>query len=92
MAPMVAVIWGHLLFVFPYVLIVLVGPWGALDQRLDRAAAALGAGRWRRLLRVKLPVLLASPHWPQPWAVYLAPLVLPAPIHPNRAALRGEAG
>lgn len=143
MAPMMAVIWGHVLFVFPYVLIALAGPWAALDPRLDRAAAALGAGRWRRLLRVKLPVLLAplslaaslgfavsiAQYLPTlflgggrimtltteavalssgsdrrvaavhatlqaglPWVVYLAALVLPALIHRNRAALRGEAG
>lgn len=57
--PMVAVIWGHWLFVFPYVMIALAGPWAALDPRLDRSAAALGAGPWRRLWQVKLPVLLA---------------------------------
>lgn len=54
-----AVIWGHWLFVFPYVMIALAGPWAALDPRLDRSAAALGAGPWRRLWRVKLPVLMA---------------------------------
>lgn len=59
MAPLLAVMWGHLVFVFPYVLIALAGPWAALDPRLDRAAAALGAGRACRLWRVKLPVLMA---------------------------------
>ena len=124
-------------------LIALAGPWAALDPRLDRAAAALGAGRWRRLLRVKLPVLLAplslasalgfavsiAQYLPTlflgggrimtltteavalssgsdrrvaavhatlqaglPWVVYLAALVLPALVHRNRGALRGEAG
>lgn len=58
-SPLAAVIWGHWLFVFPYVLIALSGPWAALDHRLERTAAALGAGPWRRLWRVKLPVLLA---------------------------------
>ena len=58
-APFVAVVWGHLLFVFPYVLIALAGPWVALDPQLDRTAAALGVGPWRRLWHVKLPVLLA---------------------------------
>jgi putative thiamine transport system permease protein len=55
----VAVIWAQALFVFPYVMIALSDPWRALDPRLGRAAASLGAGPWRRLWRVKLPVLLA---------------------------------
>lgn len=54
-----AVVWAQALFVFPYVMIALSDPWRALDPRLDRTAAALGAGPWRRLFRVKLPVLLA---------------------------------
>ena len=56
---MAAVIWAQVLFVFPYVMIALAGPWRDMDPRLDRAAAALGAGPWRRLLAVRLPVLLA---------------------------------
>ncbi len=54
-----ATIWAQSLFVFPYVMIALSDPWRARDARLDRTAAALGAGPWRRLFRVKLPVLLA---------------------------------
>ncbi len=57
--PLAAVIWGHWLFVFPYLMIALKGPWEAADPRLECSAAALGAGSWRRLWRVKLPVLLA---------------------------------
>jgi putative thiamine transport system permease protein len=53
-----AVIWAHALFVFPYVMIALSDPWRALDPRLTRAAASLGAGPWRRLVSVKLPALL----------------------------------
>jgi len=53
-----AVIWAHALFVFPYVMIALSDPWRALDPRLARAAGSLGAGPWRRLFAVKLPVLL----------------------------------
>lgn len=54
-----SVVWAQSLFVFPYVMIALSDPWRARDARLDRTAAALGAGPWRRLFRVKLPVLLA---------------------------------
>ncbi|WP_439137288.1 ABC transporter permease [Roseicyclus sp.] len=53
-----AVIWAQALFVFPYVMIALSDPWRALDPRLGRAAGALGAGPWRRLFTIKLPVLL----------------------------------
>ncbi|MDP1668994.1 ABC transporter permease [Phaeovulum sp.] len=53
------VIWAHLLFVFPYVMIALAAPWRALDRRLLHTAAALGAPPLRRLVSVKLPVLLA---------------------------------
>lgn len=54
-----AVVWAQSLFVFPFVMIALSDPWRARDARLDRTAAALGAGPWRRLFRVKLPVILA---------------------------------
>ena len=52
------VAWGQLLFVFPYVMIALSDPWRALDPRISASAAALGAGPWRRLVAVKLPLLL----------------------------------
>ncbi|WBL32711.1 ABC transporter permease subunit [Sinirhodobacter sp. HNIBRBA609] len=55
-----AVIWAEVLFVFPYVLLSLGGPWRALDPDQLRAAASLGAGPWRQLWRVRLP-LLARP-------------------------------
>lgn len=53
-----AVIWAHVLFVFPYMMIALTGPWRRLDPRYARAAASLGAGRLRQLWAVKLPLLL----------------------------------
>ena len=56
---MFAVVWAHSIFVFPYVMLTLSDPWRALDPRFARAAASLGAGPWRRLIRVKLPCLLA---------------------------------
>ena len=53
-----AVIWVHVIFVFPYVMIALSDPWRALDRRMLHTAAALGAGPLRRLVAIKLPVLL----------------------------------
>lgn len=53
-----AVIWSHVFFIVPYMMIALAGPWRQLDPALIRASAALGAGPWRRWWRVKLPVLL----------------------------------
>jgi putative thiamine transport system permease protein len=53
-----AVIWAQSLFVIHYVMITLSDPWRALDPRLTRAAASLGAGPWRRLFAIKLPVLI----------------------------------
>ncbi|MFN4159303.1 MAG: ABC transporter permease [Gemmobacter sp.] len=53
-----AVVWGHVLFVFPYVMIALSDPWRRLDPGHMRSAAALGAGTWRRLWAVKLPLLI----------------------------------
>ena len=53
-----AVLWGHMLFVFPYVMLALGDPWRALDRRYMRSAAALGATPHRILIRLKLPLLL----------------------------------
>ncbi|MFO1174653.1 MAG: ABC transporter permease subunit [Paracoccaceae bacterium] len=53
-----ALIWGHLLYVFPYVMIALSEPWRSFDRRLLQMAALLGAGPWRRLFAVRLPCLL----------------------------------
>lgn len=47
----------HLIFVSPYVFLSLSLPWQALDRRYERIAAALGAGPWRILLRIRLPML-----------------------------------
>ncbi|ETD87282.1 ABC transporter permease [Rhodobacter capsulatus] len=55
-----AVVWAHALFVFPYVVLTLRDAWHALDPRLARTAAALGASAWRILFKVKLPLLLRT--------------------------------
>jgi len=51
---------SHALFVFPYVLLALADPWARLDPRYERSALCLGAGPWRVLWRVRLPLLLPS--------------------------------
>lgn len=51
---------AHFVFVFPYVLLALAGPWARLDPRFERAAFCLGASAWRVLLRVRLPLLAPS--------------------------------
>ncbi len=53
-----AVIWAHVLFVFPYVMIALSDPWRALDRRVMQSAASLGASPFRQFWAVKLPILL----------------------------------
>lgn len=53
-----AVVWAQSLFVFPYVMIALSDPWRAMDLRMIRAAASLGAGPWRQFFAVKLPLML----------------------------------
>ncbi len=54
----VAVIWAHVIFVFPYVMLALSEAWRATDPCLIRSAASLGAGPGRRLIAVRLPLLL----------------------------------
>ncbi len=53
----VALVWAHLVFVLPYVVLALDRPFQALDPRYARSAAALGASPWRVLWRVTLPLL-----------------------------------
>ncbi len=53
-----AVVWGHLVFVVPYVLLALGEPYRAWDARYGQVARGLGAGPMRVLFAVKLPMLL----------------------------------
>ncbi|MEM9223562.1 MAG: ABC transporter permease [Pseudomonadota bacterium] len=57
---MLSVTLSHVVFTLPYALIALSGPWSALDPRYEMVAASIGAGPWRRLLRVRL-ALMARP-------------------------------
>jgi putative thiamine transport system permease protein len=48
---------GHLVFVLPYVMLALAGPWNGWDGRAGLAGAALGAGPWRVFWALRLPML-----------------------------------
>ncbi len=50
-------LWGHLLFVLPYVYLALAGAYLGLDPRYAAVAASLGKPPLVVLLRVKLPLL-----------------------------------
>jgi putative thiamine transport system permease protein len=52
------VVWMHLVFAIPYLYLSLLEPWHAIDPRYARAARSLGAGRWRVLWQIKLPLAL----------------------------------
>lgn len=54
----VGLIWSHMAWVLPYMLITLAGPYRAFDNRLITTARALGYTRWQACLRVKWPMLL----------------------------------
>jgi putative thiamine transport system permease protein len=54
----VALVWSHLLWVLPYMVLTLVGPYRAFDVRLMTSARALGRSPWRACLSVKWPLLL----------------------------------
>lgn len=48
---------AHVIFVYPYVMLSLAGPWRAFDTRYVMTARSLGAGPWKVFFRVRLPLL-----------------------------------
>ena len=48
---------GHTVLAVPYVVITVMAVLKNYDERLDQAAATLGANRWRTLQRVTLPLI-----------------------------------
>ena len=54
----ITLLWVHVVFVFPYVMLSLGPSWRRFDLRFADVAATLGAGPFARFWRVKLPVLL----------------------------------
>jgi len=57
-ASLLALVWSHLLWVLPYMLLTLVGAYRAFDARLMTSARALGCSQLQACLRVKWPLLL----------------------------------
>jgi len=53
-----AVLWSHLLWVLPWMLLVLQPAWRRLDPRLNLTARTLGWGRAKIFCRVKCPLLI----------------------------------
>ena len=53
-----ALVWSHLLWVLPYMLLTLVGAYRSFDGRLMTSARALGCSPLQACLRVKWPLLL----------------------------------
>jgi len=53
------VIFGHLLFVLPYVFLSLSEAYRQLDPRWTQVAATLGASKFKAFCRVRVPLLLA---------------------------------
>ncbi len=57
LTPMVAVALGHGIYVLPYVVLGLSGPFRGWNPHLGQIGASLGAGPWRVLTRLRLPML-----------------------------------
>jgi putative thiamine transport system permease protein len=58
-----AVLFMHLLFVFPYVFLTLKDPWRAFDPRYERAGLSLGKSPWAVFRQIKLPLLRGPLAW-----------------------------
>jgi putative thiamine transport system permease protein len=54
----IALVWSHLLFVFPYVFLSLADPWRSFDLRYRTSALALTGSPLRTFLYVELPMML----------------------------------
>ncbi len=52
-----AIVWTHALFVFPYTVITLYGPWQAYDKRYSQIGLALGKSKLQVWWSIKRPLL-----------------------------------
>lgn len=53
-----SVAYAHWVYALPYVVLILAVAWRELDPNWNNAAAVLGAGYWKVLFRVRLPLLI----------------------------------
>ena len=53
-----ALVWVHSVFVLPYVMLSLIGPWREWDERYRYVGLSLGQSEWQVFRRIKLPLLL----------------------------------
>lgn len=53
-----SVAYAHWVYALPYVVLILAVAWRELDPNWNNAASVLGAGYWRVLFRVRLPLLI----------------------------------
>ncbi|MBX2838493.1 MAG: ABC transporter permease subunit [Gammaproteobacteria bacterium] len=52
------VVYAHWIYSLPYVILILAVSWREFDPNWHNAAAVLGAGYWRILFRVRIPLLI----------------------------------
>lgn len=52
------VAFSHWVYALPYVVLILAVSWRELDPNWNHAASLLGAGYWRTLFRIRLPLLI----------------------------------
>ncbi len=50
-------VWGHILFIFPYIYLSLRGAWESYDERLTQIGISLGKNHWQLFWHIKLPLL-----------------------------------
>src|SRR5690606_12962366 len=51
-------LWGHLLWVLPWMLLVIQPAWRGIDSRQVLIARTLGMPRWKRFWLIKCPLLI----------------------------------
>jgi putative thiamine transport system permease protein len=56
----VLLLWMHLLYVLPYVFLIVSDPWRQAEERFPRVSRLLGHGAVRTLWQVQLPLLLPT--------------------------------
>ncbi len=52
-----ALLWAHVIFILPYIWLILMPAKHALDRRLDSIAATLGASPWQRFWQLHIPLM-----------------------------------